>query len=405
MMKKYKSTILWIGLILLLIISLIIAYLMVKPKAPLVNTSIIQIEASRHCEVFKTEFETLLSNDGKNEIASNINCPYLGSYEVKVNVKGLLESKEFTYQVIFDDTTAPIIELESDSIELNVPSTPSSYACRNVYVKPYLKRVYDKYSEDVKIYFDRDVKICEAGTNSVIITATDGSLNKSSVKLEITINDDPSRYFDADEVIIKASKLNVRNSASEDSKVIDKVSKDEKYKIIEQDHDQYNRLWLKIEADNKVGWIASWYTIPIDLDMSIYYDVSKLKVGQVIDGYKIVDYNYDLLEEMFIVFEVNKWLKSSSYMFEPNVNINGVGLEKSLFSKEFYFHHGGMINSIVDTRGFSVSYEFWEPNSLLASHSDNDSNLEFYVKSCKVYAPKIFENGIECEIVDFRKPE
>ncbi|MDF2532864.1 MAG: hypothetical protein K0Q65_2445 [Clostridia bacterium] len=221
-------------------------------------------------------------------------------------------------------------------------------------------------------------------------TQTPDDIKPGEDKPDIKPEEQPAQPEEKDEnqdvVYISASKLNVRENAAKDGKVLDSLIKGTAVSIKEEKTDEANILWYNIGYENVTGEVNGW-----------------------IAAEHTVKDRTELLDESLRNLDLSPQNKTYEYPNNPRVEVKGIYLT-------LYSASGARLDKLIEMskrteiNTFVIDVKDDNGNMLFATEAaekfNPDANKKAPVKDIKALMQKLKDNGIYtiARIVSFKDP-
>lgn len=187
-------------------------------------------------------------------------------------------------------------------------------------------------------------------------------------------------------VYISASKLNVRESAAKDAKILDSIIKGTQVSIKGEKTDETNTLWYNIHYDSAKGAVDGW----------------------IAAEYTVMD-RMELLDESLRKLDFSPQEKTYEYPNNPRVEVKGVYVT-------LYSASGERLDKLIDMANrtkintFVIDVKDDNGNLLFATEAaekyNPEANKKAPIKDIKAFMQKLKDNNIYtiARIVSFKDP-
>lgn len=219
-------------------------------------------------------------------------------------------------------------------------------------------------------------------------TQTPDNTQTNVDKPDVKPNEQPTQPAeeDKDVVYISASKLNVRESAVKDGKVLDSLMKGTPVNIKQEKTDEANMLWYNIGYENATGEVNGW----------------------IVAEHTVKD-RTELLDESMRKLDLSPQNKTLEYPNNPRVEVKGIYLT-------LYSASGARLDKLIEMskrtkiNTFVIDVKDDNGNMLFATEAaekhNPEANKKAPVKDIKALMQKLKENNIYtiARIVSFKDP-
>jgi hypothetical protein len=191
---------------------------------------------------------------------------------------------------------------------------------------------------------------------------------------------------DKDVVYISASKLNVRENAVKDGKVLDSLMKGTAVSIKEEKTDEANIIWYNVSYENAKGEVTGW----------------------IVAEHTVKD-RTELMDESLRNLDLTPQDKTLEYPNNPRVEVKGIYLT-------VYSASGARLDKLIEMskrtkiNTFVIDVKDDNGNMLFATEAaekfNPDANKKAPIKDIKALMQKLKDNGIYtiARIVSFKDP-
>lgn len=191
---------------------------------------------------------------------------------------------------------------------------------------------------------------------------------------------------DKDVVYISASKLNVRENAMKDGKVLDSLMKGTPVNIKEEKTDEANIIWYNVGYENTKGEVNGW----------------------IVAEHTVKD-RADLMDESLRNLDLTPQVKTLNYPNNPKVEVKGIYLT-------VYSASGARLDKLIEMskrteiNTFVIDVKDDNGNMLFATEAaekfNPEANRKAPIKDIKVLMQKLKDNNIYtiARIVSFKDP-
>lgn len=194
-------------------------------------------------------------------------------------------------------------------------------------------------------------------------------------ELEISIDD---RNSEKHIIVITTDILNVRQTPSIESTIISTVYERSVYTVIDIASDEVDNTWYKIHYDdNKVGWIASWYTEPTK---------ENIEFRSIAEEFATIinERNYVALNKFVGIRALNLEYVFDDYdILYGDAKINKVKLSKEIGSTKYYslVYDTGVIQEINISP--SINDEIMLRDHVIDYSIDLNNTMSSYINTLK----------------------